>query len=141
MLDQITDLVKAFPSEEFYCPPAEVIAYEAGREHRGHINIIHIPTGFKLDLYFAGRDPLHEWALREARELRIAGESVRVAPPEYVILRKLEFYREGGSEKHLRDIRMMLKMSGRQIDVRQLEQLIAERGLRDVWAQITNTQL
>jgi len=29
----------------------------------------------------------------------------RVAAPEYVIVRKLEFFREGGSEKHLRDIR------------------------------------
>jgi len=27
------------------------------------------------------------------------------APPEYVILRKLQYFREGGSEKHLLDIK------------------------------------
>ena len=32
-----------------------------------------------------------------------------VAPPEYVIVRKLQFYHEGGSEKHLRDISAMLR--------------------------------
>ena len=36
--------------------------------------------------------------------------TVSVAPPEYVILRKLEYYREGGSEKHVRDFRAMLAL-------------------------------
>jgi len=36
--------------------------------------------------------------------VEVDGEPVHVAPLEYVIVRKLEFYREGGSEKHLRDI-------------------------------------
>ena len=56
-----------------------------------------------------------------------------VAPPEYVILRKLEFYREGGSEKHLRDIRSMLDASPDAIDRAELERMIAERGLLDAW--------
>jgi hypothetical protein len=29
-------------------------------------------------------------------------------PPEYVVIKKLEFLREGGSEKHVRDIRGIL---------------------------------
>jgi hypothetical protein len=44
------------------------------------------------------------------------GESITIAPPEYVILRKLEYFREGGSDKHLRDIRAMLAVSGDQLD-------------------------
>jgi hypothetical protein len=56
-----------------------------------------------------------------------------VAPPEYVILRKLEFYREGGSEKHLRDIRSMLDASPDAIDRGELERMIAERGLQGAW--------
>jgi hypothetical protein len=34
-----------------------------------------------------------------------------LAPVEYVILRKLEYYREGGSEKHLRDISGILVLT------------------------------
>ena len=38
----------------------------------------------------------------------ISKETRSFAPPEYVIIRKLQFYREGGSPKYLRDISRML---------------------------------
>ena len=47
--------------------------------------------------------------------------------------RKLEYYREGGSEKHLRDIRSMLDASPELIDRTILEKLITERGLAEPW--------
>ena len=102
--EHIAKLAEVFPSAEFYCPPTEVIAVEAAREQRGHFNIIHHETGFKADVFLNGRDPLHAWGLARARRLEVEGQALVVAPPEYVILRKLEYYREGGSEKHLRDI-------------------------------------
>jgi predicted nucleotidyltransferase len=92
---QIARLPEVFAETEFYLPPLEAIAEEAARAEHGHFNIIHHETGFKADIYLAGRDPLHAWALARARRLDVAGEPFVVAPPEYVILRKLEFYREG----------------------------------------------
>src|SRR5439155_21191481 len=53
------------------------------------------------------------------------------APPEYVIIGKLEFFGEGGSEKHLRDIRGMLAMT--EVDRAVLEKEIARRSLEDAW--------
>ena len=129
-------LQELFPPEQFYCPPAEVIAVEAAREQRGHFNIIHHETGFKADLYLSGRDPLHAWGLARARRLEVEGQVLVVAPPEYVILRKLEYYREGGSEKHLRDIRSMLDTSPKAINIAELEQQIAARGLQEAWQQV-----
>jgi hypothetical protein len=61
---------------------------------------------------------------------------VSVAPVEYVILRKLEYFREGGSEKHVRDIRSMLEVSSAQIDRPLLKQWIARLGLTAEWARI-----
>jgi hypothetical protein len=134
---RIARLPDIFPEAEFYLPPLEVIIAEA-REPRGHFNIIHHETGFKADIYLAGGDPLHIWALARSRRLDIRGEALVVAPPEYVIVRKLEFYREGraresGSEKHLRDIRSMLETSPDAIDRKELERMIGERGLADAW--------
>ncbi len=43
---QVDDLIKAFPSEEFYCPPKDVIITELNRPSRGHFNLIHHETGF-----------------------------------------------------------------------------------------------
>lgn len=134
--EHIARLPDVFPPEEFYCPPAEVIAVEAAREQRGHFNIIHHETGFKADLYLSGRDPLHAWGLARARRLQVEGQVLVVAPPEYVILRKLEYYREGGSEKHLRDIRSMLDTSPKAINIADLEQEIAARCLQEAWRQV-----
>ena len=132
----IPRLREVFPPSEFYCPPAEVIALEVARAQRGHFNIIHQETGFKADVYMSGQDPLHAWGLARARQLQVDGEALIVAPPEYVILRKLEYYREGGSDKHLRDIRSMLDTSPKSIQIADLEQQIAARGLQQEWRQV-----
>jgi hypothetical protein len=134
-------LTAAFPAASFYTPPAEVIALEAAREGRGHFNVIHSESGLKADFYLAGRDPLHAWAFRHAREYSIAGLRVRLAPAEYVILRKLEFYREGGSEKHLRDIRSMLALSPEALDRRDLADWIHRLGLERQWAEVGEGKL
>ena len=134
--EHIARLTEAFPPAEFYCPPSEIIAVEAAREQRGHFNIIHQQTGFKADMYLSGRDPLHAWGLARARRLEVEGQVVVVAPPEYVILRKLEYYRGAGSEKHLRDIRSMLGTSPEAIDRVELEKQIAARGLQEAWRQV-----
>jgi hypothetical protein len=133
--DQMHRLPQYFPSADFYCPPAEVIQIEAAREQRGHFNLYHLSTGFKADIYFTGRDPLHAWAFRRARQVEVEGEPLWLAPPEYVIVRKLQFWREGGSEKHLRDIRSMLQISSGEIDRKELEDKIRELGLLPEWEQ------
>ena len=127
-----------FPAEEFYCPPPEVIKVEASRAYRGHFNIIHHETGFKADIYLKGKDELHKWAMLERRELKIGGEPVWVAPPEYVILRKLEYYREGGSDKHLKDIEAMVELSGDKIRLDQLKRMVEKHGLQKEWREVTD---
>ena len=128
-------LARAFPASEFYCPPPDVIAIEANRSERGHFNLIHHETVFKADVYLAGNDALLAWAMAHRREVHLENTTVWVAPPEYVIIGKLEFFREGGSEKHLHDIRGMLAAT--EIDLGFLEKEIAQRGgLQDAWRRV-----
>lgn len=111
----IPELLKLFSDPEFYIPPAEVIADEITRENGGHFNIIHNESGFKADIYLSGRDSFHSWAFRHSKKVEYKGYPLNVAPPEYVIVRKMEYYREGGSDKHLRDIRAMLAISSNEL--------------------------
>jgi hypothetical protein len=129
--DRITAL---FGEEDFYCPPEDAIRVEAARPARGHFNIIHYPTGFKADFYVVGRDTLHRWAMERRMMIEAEGGAVWLAPPEYVILRKLEYYREGGSEKHLKDIAAMLQASPDRIDLGIVEAKAEELGLEREWA-------
>lgn len=124
----------AFPLDEFYCPPVDVISLEAARPQRGHFNLIHHDTGFKADIYVAGTDALTRWAFAHRQKIPFDESILWIAPPEYVIVGKLEFFREGGSEKHIRDIRGILKET--EIDRAFLEKEIAARGLQDAWRSV-----
>ena len=126
--------VEAFDENAFYRPPTEVIQQEVARLRHGNFNLIHHDTGFKADIYLAAGDPLHSWAFTRRREIKLGDDSVWVAPPEYVILRKLQYYHEGRSEKHLRDIHAMLQHSSDDIDEALLLRMIGEQNLKDVWA-------
>jgi hypothetical protein len=65
------------------------------------------------------------------------GRSPRArGPPEYVILRKLSFYQEGGSEKHVRDIRGVLALANPPIDRDLLLRRLAEAGLSDLFQRL-----
>lgn len=130
----IRRLPEVFPRTDFYVPPLETIVTEVARPQRGHFNIIHMNTSFKADVYPTGRDELNAWAFRHKRPVEYEGETLVLAPPEYVIVRKLEYFREGGSEKHLRDIRGMINVSGAQLDRPALNEWINRRGLQAEWA-------
>jgi hypothetical protein len=132
----IRRLPEFFPSSDFYLPPPEVIFAEVAREQRGQFNIIHMDTSFKADVYPTGRDELNAWAFRNKRRVEYEGEPLMLAPPEYVIVRKLEYYRDGGSDKHLRDIRAMLNISGDQINRADINDWIQRRNVLAEWQKV-----
>jgi hypothetical protein len=131
-------IAEAFPSHTFYCPPVEIIKIEASRPLRGHFNIIHHETGFKGDIYLMGQDELHRWAMSRRQCIHMDQEPIWVAPAEYVILRKLTYYQEGRSEKHLRDIQGILEISGKTLDLPEIERKASLLGLQKLWEDLFN---
>ena len=96
-----------FPIEDFYCPPEEVIQSET--VHRGQFNLIHQKSGIKIDLMVRKNSAhaIEEFSRKRKIEI-IDGFSAYLATPEDIIIKKLLFYKEGQSEKHLKDIRGIL---------------------------------
>ena len=111
----------------------ETLRLEAARSVRGTFKLIHHASQFKADVYVAARDPLHAWALEHRRRIELEGSGAWIAPPEYVILRKLEYLREGGQDKHVRDIRFMLATTD--VDRAFLEAQVARLGVQAQWAK------
>ena len=128
-----------FAEPDFYCPPPEILSVEADRECRGHFNIIHIPTGLRADLYPAKFDETFTWAWQNKVLVESDSGPVYLAPPEYVILWKLIFYKEGKSQKHLRDISRILSMRPRLSHVEFLLEEIHERSLHAAWDEARGT--
>lgn len=137
-IPRVAKLQEIFPEPDFYCPPLEVLTVEVQRQERAHFNVIHVPSGLKADFYPCRQQPYFQWAEANRRSLEVNGRSWWFAPPEYVILWKLIFFREGHSEKHLRDIYSMRMVQGDRLDHAILEQFVTELSLEKVWQEALN---
>jgi hypothetical protein len=115
---------------------SEFAAHEAVAGH-GQFNIIHPASGNKIDFMIAG---VNDWAASQiARRRRVpifAHQDAFVAAPEDVIIGKLIYYREGGSDKHLRDIAGILEFSNDLVDRDYIANFAAQLGVTDVWESI-----
>lgn len=131
---QVRSLLEAFPEDEFYLPPADVLQAELQRESRGHFNILHQHSALRADCYLPGRSELAQWELAHRQRLPMGSSEAWFAPPESIIIHKLIFHREGGSEKHIEDIRGILT-AGTSIDRTVVEHWVEQLGLTQGWCR------
>lgn len=127
-------LSEKFPAPDFYVSRAAV--EEAIRQRR-MFNIIHIPSGLKIDVSVMKRTDFD--TSRMARVIVLSspdGVVLRFTSPEDVILKKMEFYKGGGSDKHLRDIAGVLKICDRPIDYAYIESWATRLDVLDIWCLI-----
>lgn len=137
--EDVDRFCRRFPGEDYYCPPKEVLLVEVGREARAHFNLIHHATGLKADCYVFTGDRLHAWAFGHRKEIILgSGLRVQLAPPEYVVVRKMEYFKESGAQKHLRDIRSILVHSADLIDRAFLQGELEKRGLVDYLPELSH---
>jgi len=132
--DDVSRLCDAFPEAEYYVN--RDMARQAAREG-GQFNVIHPASGNKIDFIIARRDAWGRQQVERRRRVTILPGLVGYAgSPEDVILGKMWYYQVGGSEKHLRDIAAMLRVSGDQIDRGYVAQWAEQLGLSEIWQAI-----
>jgi len=132
--EQGEDFIKYFPSNEFYCD-REMIEAEINR--RGQFNIIHSASGMKIDIILTKTTPFSQTEFaRRKRSTIFSNQNTFFASPEDVIIKKMEYYKEGGSEKHLRDITGILEVSGEEIDLSYIDQWVQRLDLTEIWKAI-----
>jgi hypothetical protein len=134
-VESVAPLLAFFPSPDFYAPPPEIVRDEIRRQ--GQFNLIHVGSGSKVDLIIRKSTA---FAREEFSRRRVSpfSESLdcQTAAPEDIVLSKLMSFREGGSEKHLRDIRGMLKVSGDEIDLTYVASWVDQLGLTSEWSRV-----
>ncbi len=133
-LDQVARLCEAFPASDYY------VSEKAAREavaSGGQFNVIHPTSGNKIDFMIARQDAWGRSQITRRRlEQILPDRSGYAAAPEDVIIGKLWYYHEGGSEKHLRDIAAMLQVSGDEIDQQYVHHWTQQLGLTEEWKAI-----
>ena len=106
-------------------------------ERRSQFNILHPASGLKVDVIVADESEFERSRFGRVRRLKTAPDiEVSFASPEDVIIKKLQYFREGGSEKHLRDIAGVVKVVGEDLDRAYIERWVREMGLDEIWAAV-----
>ncbi len=143
-MDVVIDLFPAdvnkiailFPLKEFYCPPEEVLKSEI--VNRGQFNLIHHESGLKIDFMIRKISAHSVEEFKRRKKVPFwKGIHVYLATPEDIIIKKLNFYREGGSEKHIRDIRGILAET--ELDQVYLKNWIDQLGYTQEWEKVINS--
>jgi hypothetical protein len=137
-LDRAEALVQAFPADDFYVD-AEQVRLAIAR--RGEFNIIHPASGLKVDVMIPAMDEFDLSRFARARRVRPAiGFEADFAAPEDVIVKKLKYYDDGGSEKHLRDIGGVLRISSSEVDRDYIATWAQRLGVLEVWKLILDSE-
>lgn len=128
---QVKVFCQEFPSDEFYISEAAVA--DAVRRCF-QFNVKHPSSGLKVDFMVLSDSAYDQSRRVRCRELPVLEDgNVRFAPPEDVILKKLVYYRNGGSDKHLRDIDSVLRIQGDRIDRGYIEKWASELQVEQQW--------
>ena len=123
-----------FPTSEFYLSADAV--RQAVLQH-GQFNIIHPEAGLKVDVMIPSDTAFNQSRFARRRRVTPAPDySADFASPEDVILKKMDYYREGGGEKHLRDSTGILRIGGNGIDRQYIADWAERLGLQEIWQMI-----
>ena len=132
--DDAPVLLRAFPFPEY------LLSEEAVRQAlrtRGQFNIIHSGSAAKIDVMLSSRDTWGRTEMARRRRMQITGDlTAFVASPEDIILGKLLYYKEGRSDKHLRDIAGILRISPEQVDRQYVLEWARRLGVLDLWQAV-----
>jgi hypothetical protein len=124
-------VMAAFPAPDYY---VSRVAIDEAIRLASPFNVIHPLSGNKIDFMVVGTGTWAENQLARRQRIELL-PNIRgyVAAPDDVIVGKLVYYHEGGSDKHLRDIAGILKRSRELVDRDYVSRLAHELGVDDAW--------
>lgn len=125
---------RAFPPPDFFLNEDSV--RQAVTTHF-QFNVLHPTSGNKVDFMLPRTDEWGRIQLERRQKIQLLpGCDGFAARPEDVILGKLWYYAEGGSEKHLRDIISMLRINAADIDREYIFLWASQLGVAEVWQAV-----
>ena len=133
--EHVDDILKCFPEEEYYISEESI---KDAIYHRFQFNIIHPGSGLKVDVIIKEKSEFDDTRFARVKNFKLDDVGVNFSSPEDVILKKMEFYKKGGSEKHLRDIVGVIKISEELINFDYIETWVLKLYLEEIWAEIKN---
>ncbi len=124
-------LLAAFPFPTFY---SDLEAARDAVRTGGTFNVIYGRA--KVD-FFPARGFIERNQVQRSRRLpTVAGRIAQVSAPEELIAKKLEYYDNGGSDRHLRDIATILQSSTITVDRERISNYANQLQLSQLWDMV-----
>jgi len=128
----------AFSQEEFYLNRETVRACAA---EASQFNLIHPTSGLKIDFIVLAPGEYDRSRVARRRLLPALNDrDITFASPEDVIIKKMVYYREGESPKHLRDIGGVIRVQGADLDRDYIADWAKRLGVDDIWSRIVERE-
>lgn len=132
--ESVIKVCEAFPDPDFY---VSLPAAEEAVRRRSQFNVIQPKTGLKIDFMLSRRTEWGQHQMSRCKRVQIFPDQWGyTAAPEDVILGKLLYYKEGQSDKHLRDIAAMLDVSHDLVDRDDVSSWATKLGVNEIWQMI-----
>ena len=146
-LDLVADLSSALAAilvlrlqERFYIDEAMI---RRAIRSRSSFNLVHLATGFKIDVFIPGQGTFDRMELRRhsAHRLGSLSRDLMIKSAEDTILRKLEWYRLGHevSDRQWNDILGVIRTQGELLDRDYLRKWAVELGVEDLLGRAFQT--
>jgi hypothetical protein len=129
----LEELLRRIP-EGFYVDPD--VARDA-LLHRSMFNVIDPESGWKIDLIVRKARGFSVEELARRGRASIDGVDVFVASAEDTVISKLEWAKEGGSERQIDDVRRLLRIRQPDLDAAYIAKWVAALALEPQWADAT----
>lgn len=134
--EHISGLLRFFSEKEFYLSE-DAIRDAIKRKYQ--FNIIHPSSGLKIDITICKKNEFDNSRFKRIKKITpIKDMQTNFSSPEDVIIMKMKYYKAGESEKHIRDITSMLKVSDNIINRDYINLWAKKLDLLDIWNDILN---
>lgn len=128
-------LAEAFPTPAYYI---DVQSIRAAIRDGGMFNLLHVPSGDKVDFWLLTDEPYdRERFARRYEESTAWGLRMFVTTPEDTIVMKLRWGQmSGGSEKQFTDALRVFEIQQNVLDRTYIEKWVSQLGLTPLWNRL-----
>lgn len=130
---QVTYLANQLTENGFYVSESDA---QAAIEAKTQFNVIHMESVWKIDLIIRKDRPFSEAEFKRRESASIMGVDTFVASAEDLILAKLEWSKESGSERQRLDIEGIIEIKGNSLNRQYMEKWAKKLDIYDAWTRL-----
>lgn len=130
---QLRAMVDQLPAPDYY---VSLDAALEARQHESLFNVIHLPTGWKVDLIIRKSRAFSRTEFERRTPVEWEGVRLAVATVEDINLAKLEWAKLDESARQLEDVAALVRVAGPDLDRTYLERWLDALGVREAWETV-----